>query len=94
MCDEEADVTYARCTGFEGSAGALNLFDLADESEAGCMAGAPGLTAYDESTKVPGVFLVGPQVVQDGQSFCFVYKFRQRRRRLTALPRRASRGRS
>ena len=32
----------------------------------------------DESTKVPGVFLVGPTVRHGKHSFCFVYKFRQR----------------
>ncbi|KAH8061715.1 pyridine nucleotide-disulfide oxidoreductase [Aureococcus anophagefferens] len=37
---------------------------------------APG--AASTSTKVPGVFLVGPSVVQGDLSFCFVYKFRQR----------------
>ena len=42
------------------------------------VAGAPLLTAEDESTKTPGVFLVGPAVVQGDLSFCFVYKFRQR----------------
>ncbi|EGB03699.1 hypothetical protein AURANDRAFT_33640 [Aureococcus anophagefferens] len=67
-------------TGFEGSvaAAARDLFDLADEDGGGCLAGAPLLTAEDESTKVPGVFLVGPSVVQGDLSFCFVYKFRQR----------------
>ena len=44
----------------------------------GCLAGAPLLTDRDESTKVPGVFLVGPAVVHKHLSFCFVYKFRQR----------------
>ena len=70
------------CTGFEGSVAfaARHLFDLADESDAakGCLAGAPLLTADDESTKVPGVFLVGPSVRHDELSFCFIYKFRQR----------------
>lgn len=70
------------CTGFEGSvaAAASHLFDLAEESEEGkgCLCGAPRLTADDESTKVPGVFLVGPAVSQGGLSFCFIYKFRQR----------------
>ena len=68
------------CTGFEGSVAAVaqNLFDLADGSGKGCLAGAPLLTAEDESTKTPGVFLVGPTVVQGELSFCFVYKFRQR----------------
>ena len=54
------------CTGFEGSvkASARHLFDLADESDEakGCLAGAPMLSTQDESTKVPGVFLVGPSV--------------------------------
>ena len=31
-----------------------------------------------DSTKTPGVFLVGPQVRHGDLSFCFVYKFRQR----------------
>ena len=70
------------CTGFEGSvaSAARHLFKLADESDAakGCLAGAPLLTADDESTKVPGVFLVGPSVRHGEHSFCFVYKFRQR----------------
>ena len=70
------------CTGFQGSVAcaARHLFNLADESgEAkGCLAGAPLLTEEDESTKVPGVFLVGPTVRHGELSFCFVYKFRQR----------------
>ena len=41
-------------------------------------AGAPLLTKEDESTKVPGVFLVGPTVRHGELSFCFIYKFRQR----------------
>jgi hypothetical protein len=44
----------------------------------GCLDGAPLLTENDESTKVPGVFLVGPTVSHGKHSFCFVYKFRQR----------------
>ena len=44
------------CTGFEGSvaSSARHLFDLADGSKEakGCLAGAPLLTADDESTKV------------------------------------------
>ena len=70
------------CTGFEGSvaSSASHLFDLADASDGtkGCLAGAPLLTAQDESTKVPGVFLVGPSVIHGELSFCFIYKFRQR----------------
>ena len=70
------------CTGFVGSvaAAASHLFNLADESDKakGCLAGAPMLSEVDESTKVPGVFLVGPQVRHGELSFCFIYKFRQR----------------
>ena len=70
------------CTGFEGSvaASARHLFDLADEGDEakGCLAGSPLLTEQDESTKVPGVFLVGPTVRHKELSFCFIYKFRQR----------------
>ena len=71
------------CTGFEGSVAscvARDLFALTEGSEGakGCLAGAPLLTDDDESTKVPGVFLVGPTVRHGEHSFCFVYKFRQR----------------
>ena len=70
------------CTGFEGSvaSSAAHLFNLADSSDEakGCLAGAPLLTDKDESTKMPGVFLVGPTVRHGELSFCFIYKFRQR----------------
>ena len=70
------------CTGFEGSVAtvARDLFEFAEEGDEakGCLCGAAMLTENDESTKVPGVFLVGPSVSQGGFSFCFVYKFRQR----------------
>lgn len=36
------------------------------------------LTPDDESTRTPGLFLVGPQVWHDQVIFCFIYKFRQR----------------
>lgn len=39
---------------------------------------SPELTAFDESTKVDGFFLVGPQVRHGNVIFCFIYKFRQR----------------
>lgn len=38
----------------------------------------PDLTDEDESTKTPGLFLVGPSVRQGEIIFCFIYKFRQR----------------
>ena len=72
------------CAGFAGSVAAAgaarDLFAFADDDHPhkGCLGGAPLLTDDDESTKVPGVFLVGPQVQHDSLSFCFVYKFRQR----------------
>merc|ERR1711871_698555 len=44
----------------------------------GCAEGAPLLNKQDESTKTPGLFLVGPAVRHGKLSFCFVYKFRQR----------------
>ena len=69
-------------TGFQGSvaAAASHLFDMASASDEakGCLAGAPMLSEVDESTKVPGIFLVGPQVRHGELSFCFIYKFRQR----------------
>ena len=68
-------------TGFEGSvkAQASNLFDFPDpNNKKGCIGDGPLLTRNDESTKVPGVFLVGPSVTHGELSFCFVYKFRQR----------------
>ncbi|MEP2897065.1 NAD(P)/FAD-dependent oxidoreductase [Roseibium sp.] len=40
--------------------------------------GIPLLTAQDESTAVPGLFLVEPEVSHQGHLFCFIYKFRQR----------------
>lgn len=71
------------CSGFENSvkAAASNLFAFAtnkDKRKKGCLDGSPLLTKQDESTKVPGVFLVGPMVSHGNLSFCFVYKFRQR----------------
>lgn len=41
-------------------------------------AGDAKLSKCDESTICPGIFLCGPQVRQDDQIFCFVYKYRQR----------------
>ena len=40
--------------------------------------GVPMLPAQDESTRMPGLFLVGPEVCHQGHLFCFIYKFRQR----------------
>ena len=68
------------CTGFAGSVRlgiAKDLFEWGEEGS-GCLAGAPILNDFDESTKTPGLFLVGPAVRHDEHIFCFVYKFRQR----------------
>lgn len=40
--------------------------------------GYPELSEEDESTVVPGLFLVGPAVRHDSHVFCFIFKFRQR----------------
>uniref|UniRef100_A0A7S1FV04 FAD/NAD(P)-binding domain-containing protein n=1 Tax=Corethron hystrix TaxID=216773 RepID=A0A7S1FV04_9STRA len=70
------------CTGFEGSvvAQAADLFHFPtpDQEKKSCVGNGPLLTRDDESTRVPGVFLVGPSVTHGELSFCFVYKFRQR----------------
>lgn len=59
-------------TGFaSGTASVSDWFDY-DES------GLPLLTPQDESTELPGLFLVGPEVSHNGHLFCFIYKFRQR----------------
>ena len=70
------------CTGFAGSVAmgvAKDLFEWGGLGEgSGCLAGSPLLGEHDESTKTPGLFLVGPAVRQQNQVLCFVYKFRQR----------------
>eukprot|EP00931_Biecheleriopsis_adriatica_P009939 TRINITY_DN111030_c0_g1_i1.p1 TRINITY_DN111030_c0_g1~~TRINITY_DN111030_c0_g1_i1.p1 ORF type:complete len:234 (+),score=39.56 TRINITY_DN111030_c0_g1_i1:60-761(+) len=63
------------CTGFAGSvAASATVRDLFEW----CSHGTPRLTEQDESTKTPGLFLVGPAVRHGELSFCFIYKFRQR----------------
>ena len=59
-------------TGFgSGTALVSDWFEYNDD-------GTPVLTAQDESTALPGLFLVGPEVSHQGHLFCFIYKFRQR----------------
>jgi putative flavoprotein involved in K+ transport len=59
-------------TGFTGS---LDLVrDLFDRDEEGRVV----LSERDESTRVPGLFVVGPQVRHGRAIFCYIYKFRQR----------------
>lgn len=59
-------------TGFLGSHLLLHgLFEARED-------GYPLLTAEDESTRLPGLYLSGPMVRHDRHVFCFIYKFRQR----------------
>ena len=48
-----------------------DLFDWRDD-------GFPLLNSVDESTRAPGLFLVGSLVRHERLVFCFIYKFRQR----------------
>lgn len=59
-------------TGFAGSTRLIN--DWFSFNEHGC----PSLTLQDESTELPGLFLVGPEIAHNGHLFCYIYKFRQR----------------
>ncbi|HMR67098.1 MAG TPA: NAD(P)-binding domain-containing protein [Anaerolineae bacterium] len=58
--------------GFSGS------LELVDDLFAWHEEGYPLLTEQDESTRTPGLFLVGPGVRHGQVIFCFIYKFRQR----------------
>ncbi|MEM8581475.1 MAG: NAD(P)/FAD-dependent oxidoreductase, partial [Pseudomonadota bacterium] len=67
-----ADGPPVLATGFVGGTKRVSeWFDYGDE-------GVPLLTPQDESTAMPGLFLVGPEVSHQGHLFCFIYKFRQR----------------
>lgn len=60
-------------TGFKSSLAVIkDLFNW-KRNKAHCL-----LNEQDESTKTPGLFLVGPQVRHDDLVFCFIYKYRQR----------------
>jgi putative flavoprotein involved in K+ transport len=59
-------------TGFAGSTKLVSRWFAHDAND------RPILTAQDESTELPGLFLVGPEVHHEGHIFCFIYKFRQR----------------
>lgn len=59
-------------TGFVGSPTLIReLFDWREDA-------VPRLNSVDESTRTPGLFLVGPLVRHEHLVFCFIYKFRQR----------------
>ncbi|MGX9393940.1 NAD(P)/FAD-dependent oxidoreductase (plasmid) [Nitrobacteraceae bacterium UC4446_H13] len=59
-------------TGFAGSTGLIDEWLAFDDG------GSPILTPQDESTELPGLFLVGPELKHSGHLFCYIYKFRQR----------------
>lgn len=68
----KTDVPPLFAGGFEGSHGLVaDLFERRDD-------GFPLLSENDESTTTPGLFLSGPAVRHGNQSFCFIYKYRQR----------------
>lgn len=67
-----ADGPPVLATGFLG--GTKSVSDWFDYGQDG----VPLLTQQDESTAMPGLFLVGPEVSHQGHLFCFIYKFRQR----------------
>jgi len=59
-------------TGFHSSLGLLEEhFEWRDN-------GSVVLSASDESTRTPGLFVAGPLVQHEQAIFCFIYKFRQR----------------
>lgn len=59
-------------TGFAGSTRLIDAWFSFDDH------GCPSLTLQDESTELPGLFLVGPEIAHNGHLFCYIYKFRQR----------------
>ena len=61
-------------TGFIKGGGAKQIKDLWMWGDDGHIV----LSDIDESTQIPGLFLVGPQVRHDQRIYCFIYKFRQR----------------
>ncbi len=67
----ECDGLPINCLGFYGAPAQIpELWEWND--------GDIVLSPNDESTKYPGLFLVGPQVRQPDEIFCFIYKFRTR----------------
>ncbi|OLU26972.1 thioredoxin reductase [Pseudomonas sp. PA15(2017)] len=61
-------------TGFLSGGGARQIEECFDWAENG----KPILTEHDESSKTPGLFMLGPQVQHEQRIYCFIYKFRQR----------------
>jgi thioredoxin reductase len=68
----ESNTQPILASGFHSSASLLpQLWAFRDD-------GMPELTAHDESTVTPGLFLCGPSVRHGKHIFCYIYKFRQR----------------
>lgn len=61
-------------TGFLKGGGARQIADLWEWNDEGRIL----LSSMDESTRAPGLFLVGAQVRHEQRIYCFIYKFRQR----------------
>lgn len=61
-------------TGFINGGGARQIAELWAWSDEGDLL----VSEADESTRTPGLFLVGPQLRQEERIYCFIYKFRQR----------------
>ncbi|MBM5585454.1 NAD(P)-binding domain-containing protein [Burkholderia pseudomallei] len=61
-------------TGFLKGGGARQIADLWEWNDEGRVV----LSGLDESTRTPGLFLIGPQVRHEQRIYCFIYKFRQR----------------
>merc|ERR1719258_680445 len=77
--NDSDDVLIEEVSGWKGCATSSACGTPANGGKkGGCAEGSPLLTLQDESTKTPGLFLVGPAVRHGELSFCFVYKFRQR----------------
>lgn len=61
-------------TGFVKGGGARQIADLWEWNDEGRIV----VSGVDESTRAPGLFLVGPQLRHEQRIYCFIYKFRQR----------------
>lgn len=77
----QSQSTPILATGFLGGGGAQQIQALWEWGEDHL----PLLSEADESTRTPGLFLIGPQVNHESQLFCFIYKFRQRFSHIASL---------
>lgn len=69
----QSDSPPILATGFKSSLVVIEELFEWEKTDSYCL-----LNDQDESTKTPGLFLVGPQVRHDDLIFCFIYKYRQR----------------